>query len=82
MREFGAFEAKNKLSELLDLVEQGEELVITRRGRAIARLVPNSSGSRRDEARNAAERIRARAHDLPNEFRWEEWKAMRDVGRP
>jgi prevent-host-death family protein len=35
----GAFEAKTKLSELLDLVERGEEVVITRRGQPIARLV-------------------------------------------
>jgi prevent-host-death family protein len=33
MREIGAFEAKNKLGHLLDLVEQGEEVTITRRGK-------------------------------------------------
>jgi antitoxin (DNA-binding transcriptional repressor) of toxin-antitoxin stability system len=35
----GVFEAKTKLSELLDRVEAGSEVVITRRGRAVARLV-------------------------------------------
>ncbi len=35
----GAFEAKTKLSELLDAVERGEEIVITRRGQPVARLV-------------------------------------------
>ncbi len=40
MREIGAFEAKNKLGQLLDWVEAGEEIVITRRGRVVARLVP------------------------------------------
>ena len=40
MREIGAFEAKNTLGSLLDLVESGEEVVITRRGRPVARLVP------------------------------------------
>jgi prevent-host-death family protein len=30
MREVGAFEAKNKLSTLLDWVESGEEVIITR----------------------------------------------------
>ena len=34
----GAFEAKTKLSELLDRVENGEEIVITRRGKPVARL--------------------------------------------
>jgi prevent-host-death family protein len=35
----GAFEAKTKLSELLDKVEAGEEVIITRRGKEVARLV-------------------------------------------
>lgn len=34
----GTFEAKTKLSELLDRVETGEDVVITRRGKAVARL--------------------------------------------
>jgi prevent-host-death family protein len=40
MSTVGAFEAKTKLSELLDLVERGEEITITRRGTPVARLVP------------------------------------------
>jgi prevent-host-death family protein len=39
MRHIGAFEAKNRLSELLSLVENGEEVVITRHGKPVARLV-------------------------------------------
>jgi prevent-host-death family protein len=35
----GTFEAKTKLSELLDRVERGEDVVITRRGKEVARLV-------------------------------------------
>jgi prevent-host-death family protein len=35
----GAFEAKTHLSTLLDKVEAGEEVVITRHGKAVARLV-------------------------------------------
>jgi prevent-host-death family protein len=41
--EIGAFEAKNKLGMLLDRVEYGEEIVITRHGKPIARLVPNAA---------------------------------------
>lgn len=40
MREIGALEAEGRLGALLDLVEQGEEVVITRGGRVVARLVP------------------------------------------
>lgn len=36
----GAFEAKNRLSELLQRVENGEEVTITRHGKPVARLVP------------------------------------------
>lgn len=36
----GAFDAKTKLSELLDRVEQGEVVVITRHGTPIAKLTP------------------------------------------
>lgn len=39
MREIGAFEAKNRLAELLDAVAGGEEITITRRGKPVARLV-------------------------------------------
>jgi prevent-host-death family protein len=58
MREIGAFEAKNRLGHLLDLVEQGEEVVITRHGKAVARLVPPKTGFSRAEAREAVQRIR------------------------
>ena len=40
MREVGAFEAKTHLSALLAAVEAGETVTITRRGKAVARLVP------------------------------------------
>ena len=36
----GSFEAKTKLAELLDKVEAGETVTITRRGKPVARLVP------------------------------------------
>lgn len=54
MREVGAFEAKNKLGTLLDLVENGEEVLITRHGKAVARLVPASPSFDRAKARQAA----------------------------
>lgn len=40
MREVGAFEAKTHLSDLLAAVESGETITITRRGKAVAQLVP------------------------------------------
>ncbi len=61
MREVGAFEAKNKLGSLLDCVEHGEEILITRRGKPVARMVPAKPVIDWDKARQAAADIRARS---------------------
>lgn len=59
MPAFGTLEAKNNLSKLLDMVERGEEVTITRNGKPVARLVvPESDKERQERARAAAERIR------------------------
>jgi len=81
MREVGAFEAKNKLSELLDLAESGEEVVITRHGKEVARLVPPRPLINREEARAAMARLRARAKALKLNLTMEEIRAYRDEGR-
>lgn len=39
----GAYEAKTHLPRLLDEVERGESITITKHGRAVARLVPVKS---------------------------------------
>jgi len=79
----GAFEAKNKLGTLLDRVERGEEIVISRHGRPVARLVPNTPKYDRAGAEAAVERIRARARALPpGSFDWAEIKAAMNEGRP
>ena len=44
MRTVGLAEAKAQLSALLDAVEAGDEVVIIRRGQAVARLVRNAQG--------------------------------------
>lgn len=83
MRQVGAFEAKNKLGQLLDQVERGEEITITRHGKEIARLVPAKPGFNREEAHTAVRRIRERAQQRKlGRFNWPEWKAYRDEGRP
>lgn len=83
MVEIGAFEAKNTLGSLLDRVENGEEIIITRHGRRVARLVPNTGVINPQEAWAAAERIRARGAALKlGKFDWEVYKKDRDEGRP
>lgn len=81
-QQIGAFEAKNTLGSLLDRVENGEEIVITRHGKPVARLVPNNLRIGRKQARAALDRIRERARRLGSgKFDWEEVKALRDEGR-
>ena len=48
MREIQTSDAKARLSQLLDEVERGETIVITRHGRAIARIIPEADRRRRE----------------------------------
>ena len=54
MKKIGAFEAKNRLSELLDAAENGEEVMITKHGRPVAKLTPIDNFDRA-KAREAAD---------------------------
>lgn len=54
MREVQASEAKTHLPQLLNEVEGGETIVITRHGVAIARLVPELEGRRADVTKAVA----------------------------
>ena len=58
MTTVGIFEAKNRLSELVERVLRGEEIVITRRGEEVARLMPPEAANAPAQARDLAERIR------------------------
>ena len=57
LQSVGVFEAKNRLTALLDEVEEGHEVLITRRGKPIARLVPANPGFDRARARQAADSL-------------------------
>jgi prevent-host-death family protein len=54
MKKIGAFEAKNRLSELLEAAENGEEVMITKHGHPVAKLVPVDNFDRA-KAREAIE---------------------------
>ena len=58
MDRIGIYDAKSRLSELIAEVAKGGEVVITRRGKAVARLVPPGTPRKSAPAR-AARRIRA-----------------------
>ena len=46
MRQVGVYDAKTQLPRLLEEVEQGETVTITRHGKPVARLVPVSARRR------------------------------------
>ena len=48
MESVGAYEAKTHLPQLLDRVARGEEIQITRNGRPVARLVPETAADEPD----------------------------------
>lgn len=74
----GAFEAKTHLSALLDRVERGEEIVITKHGRPVARLAPMAPAPSA-AARLAVEQLRAfRANHRLAGIGWRE---LRDTDR-
>ena len=82
MREVGAFEAKNKLGHLLDLVEQGEEVKSPawEGGRALGASAPHPKPG---ASARRLRRIRKRAEQRKfGPFDWAEWKSYRDQGRP
>jgi prevent-host-death family protein len=53
MAQVGMHEAKTKLSQLVERAESGEEIVIARNGKPVARLVPVSSTSSLASVRGA-----------------------------
>jgi len=78
MKEVGTFEAKTHLSALLDEVARGVEVVITRRGVAIARLIPASAPRRTGDCDPIA---RAKAFAKGQALGRLSWKKLRDEGR-
>jgi prevent-host-death family protein len=78
MPQIGAFEAKTHLSELLDRVEAGEELVIARHGRPVARLVPVAD-QQRERVADAVRRLRVLRRGVT--LGGIDWRELRDAGR-
>jgi prevent-host-death family protein len=79
MREIQASEAKIHLAQLLDEVERGETLIITRHGRRIARIVPEAD-RRQEEIDKALAGIRE-LRKRTGRISLEDLLSARDEGR-
>lgn len=81
-----AFEAKTRFGELLDRVVGGEEIVITRHEKPVARLVPEG-GRSQEETRRAAEGLESLQKEIaaycPGKpaVSWKQFKAFVEEGR-
>ena len=58
MTTVGSYEAKTHLPRLLERVERGESITITRHGRPVARLVPAAPAALRPEITEVIEAMR------------------------
>jgi prevent-host-death family protein len=73
----GAFEAKTHLSSLLDRVAEGEEMVITKQGKPVARLV-SAARVDRERVNDAFEKLKLlRKRTTLGVL---SWQTLRDVG--
>ena len=78
MIEVGAFEAKTHLSALLEQVSRGEEVLIRRRGKPVAKLVPAEQAEQQDVRRTIAA---LRSHRAGMTLGGLGWRELRDAGR-
>ena len=67
MASYSVAEAKNQLPKLLDRALAGEEVVVTRRGKAIARIVPESNSGMRIDL-EWLDRVRVKLEDPTIDF--------------
>ncbi len=79
MQSIGAFEAKTHFSALLEKVEKGEAVVITKHGKAIARLSP--IGSNKKTVKEAILELKQFQSTHKLALNGLDWKKLRDEGR-
>jgi prevent-host-death family protein len=65
MTTISAFEAKTRFGDLLERVSRGEEIVITKHQKPIARLVPEGRPAL-SEVRNAVNELAVLRHEMAN----------------
>ena len=78
MTTIGAFEAKAQFSALLERAAAGEEIVVTKHGKPVAKIV-SATASETVDAEALLKRMReGRTASLGGL----DWKSLRDEGRP
>jgi len=86
MATIAAFEAKSKFGELLDRVLEGEEIIITRHEKPVARLIAEG-GRNLADIRRAAEGLEALQQEIADSSKgkkavsWKEFKSALEAER-
>lgn len=81
-KSIGTFEAKTHFTKIISQVMEGEEVFITRRGKAVAKIIPIEKIPHTETINAAILRIRSLAKEMQlGRFEWDEWKNYRDEGR-
>ena len=60
MQSVGIYEAKSRFSALIELVEQGEEVRITRHGKEVVRMLPDEDATEKPKSEKAAAKSNSR----------------------
>lgn len=76
----GAFEAKTHFSKVLLDVEAGEQIIITKHGHPVAKILPFNEKDDRHQINDVIRQLEAfgQTHILGDDL---DWKILRDEGR-
>jgi prevent-host-death family protein len=78
----GTFEAKTHFTKIISKVMAGEEVIISRRGKNVAKIVPIEKTADKEVIQSTILRIRNLAKSMQlGKFNWNEWKSYKDEGR-
>lgn len=78
----GCFEAKTNFNRIINNVINGEEILVTKRGKPVAKIIPIDKSINFERVNNAFLRLDNLAKEMNlGKFDWEEFKKYRDEGK-
>jgi prevent-host-death family protein len=78
----GCFEAKTNFNRIINNVINGEEILVTKRGKPVAKIIPIDKSINFERVNNAFLRLDNLAKEMNlGKFNWEEFKSYRDEGK-
>lgn len=82
MRTVGSRELKNRLGRYLGLVGKGETIIVTDRGKPVARLLPPVRKAKNPEIEKILERLEAEGHLRRGTRPFRSFNPIRTKGKP